>query len=124
MSLERPGSLLSLDLERAAKKVWNRDHGENNDYKMVLDESLSKRVSYKEMLMNRSDLESEFDNKDDDFLDNDAISIHEDDVEICLEGYYTNISFSECVHELIDQSMKKTLIVCFFGKNNRIQGSR
>lgn len=63
------------------KKVRSRDHGENDDNKMVLDESLPKRVSYKEILVNRSDLKSKSDNKDDD-----EISIHEDDVEICLEG--------------------------------------
>ncbi|KAH1121585.1 hypothetical protein J1N35_004745 [Gossypium stocksii] len=67
-------------------------------------------MSYKEMLMNRSDSKSEFDAEDDDFLDDDEIQIHEDDVEICFEGKYPEISFSERVHELIDQSIKKTLI--------------
>ncbi|MBA0747672.1 hypothetical protein Gogos_004567 [Gossypium gossypioides] len=79
------------------KKVKNRDHGENNKDEMVLDKTLSKRVSYKEMLMNRSDSENESDREDDVFLNDDEISIHEDDVLICLDGKYPDISFLERV---------------------------
>ncbi|MBA0876941.1 hypothetical protein Goshw_006775, partial [Gossypium schwendimanii] len=62
------------------------------------------------------DLESESDREDDVFLDDDEISIHEDDVEIFLDGKYPEISFSKSVYNLIDQSMKKTLIVRLCGK--------
>ncbi|KAA3459161.1 hypothetical protein EPI10_013679 [Gossypium australe] len=108
VSLERRGSPLSLDPERATKKVKNQYHRENDEDEMVLDETLPKRVSYKEMLMNRSDSQNEFDREDDVFLDDDEIFTHEDDVEICLDGKYPEISFSRHVNDLIDQIMKKT----------------
>ncbi|MBA0758270.1 hypothetical protein Gotri_021281 [Gossypium trilobum] len=56
--------------------------------------------------------------EDDVFLDDDEISIHEDDVEICLDGKYPEISFSKHVNELIDQIMKKTLIARLLAKTN------
>ncbi|MBA0878893.1 hypothetical protein Goshw_003689 [Gossypium schwendimanii] len=68
------------------------------------------------MLMNRSDSENESDREDDVFLNDDEISIHEDDVQICLDGKYPDILFLECVHDLLDQSMKKMLIVRILGK--------
>ena len=65
VSLERPGSPLPLDLERVIKKVKNQDHRENDEDEMVLDETLPKRVSYKEMLMNKSDSKNESNREDD-----------------------------------------------------------
>ncbi|KAH1056755.1 hypothetical protein J1N35_034820 [Gossypium stocksii] len=55
--------------------------------------------------MNRSDSENESNREDDVFLNDDEISIHEDDVQICLDGKYPDISFLERVHDLIDQSL-------------------
>ncbi|MBA0605516.1 hypothetical protein Godav_018083, partial [Gossypium davidsonii] len=109
--LERPGSPLPLDLERVTKKVKNQDHRE----------TLPKRVSYKEMLMNRSDSKNKSNREDDVFLDDNEIFIHEDDVEICLDGKYPEISFSKHVNDLIDQIMKKTLIARLLAETNNFK---
>ncbi|MBA0839087.1 hypothetical protein Goarm_004856 [Gossypium armourianum] len=73
---------------------------------MVLDKTLSKRVSYKEMLMNRSDSENESDRKDDVFLNDDEISIHEDDVQICLDGKYYGKHLLRIIGDVVGQVIK------------------
>lgn len=40
----------------------------------------------------------------------------EDDYTISIEGKYPEISFSEWIHEWIDRSIAKTILVRLFGK--------
>ncbi|KAA3477511.1 hypothetical protein EPI10_011395 [Gossypium australe] len=63
------------------------------------------------MLMNRSNSENESNREDDVFLDDDEISIHEDDVQICLDGKYPDILYygkglPRIIRDVVGQVMK------------------
>ncbi|MBA0682496.1 hypothetical protein Goari_024211, partial [Gossypium aridum] len=49
------------------------------------------------------------------------LDIGEDDYTISTEDKYPKITFSKRIHEWIDRSMAKTVVVCFFGKKNWLQ---
>ncbi|KAH1074829.1 hypothetical protein J1N35_027157 [Gossypium stocksii] len=99
-------------MERATEKVKNKEFADVDRDAMEGVVSTSNRMSFKDMLMSKqTNKEVDGDEEGSNLGLDDDISLHGDDVEINMDGTYPDICFSERVHDLIDQSMKQTMVV-------------
>ncbi|MBA0603125.1 hypothetical protein Gorai_003281 [Gossypium raimondii] len=104
---EWSSSAVASELERAAKKVKNREVTRVESGDQEKKETTSK-ASFRDMLM--SNIETEKGN--DIYLDQDEICLNNDDIHISMDIPYPNIYFSDLVHDL---SMKQTTIFRLLG---------
>ncbi|KAG8478443.1 hypothetical protein CXB51_028257 [Gossypium anomalum] len=110
-SLEQLGSTVPEGLERATKKVKNKSPDGPKPKDVVMEDGLPK-VSWRDKLVgNVEDMGLE-----DEVLVELELEIWEDDYTISTESEYPEVTFFERIHEWINRSMAKTVIVCLFGK--------
>lgn len=115
VSNEQSGTALPTELLRATKKVKNKeaDPVEGND--LVMQEIEISKTSFKDMLMGNKKTETE----NDAHLpldDEEEIVLHEDDVQVSLDGPYPHVCFSKRVHSRVDENNKQSVIVRMLGR--------